>query len=237
MKGLITDPFLAIEAKGVDVVRARNLLHVIIVSNEDWVVPGDMDSRRFTVLRTGDTHREDTSYFEALHKQLENGGYEALLHHLLKEVDLSKFNPKKVLDTEELHEQKAFSLHGIESVWFECLQRGCLPGKVNENNTAVLRGPDLVDWATKKHQRGWDNPRTEHVGYLFGINPRGKKKGMEFRKFEDKDIFDKGRVRVWEIPRLTEAREAWATKRFEVDWGEEGDWQVDRDWLEGKEKP
>jgi hypothetical protein len=230
MKGLITDEFLSIEAKGIDVVTTRNLLHVIIVSNEDWVVPGEIDSRRFTVLRTSDARKEDTEYFAAMHKQLKNGGYSALLHHLLYEVNIDDFNPRKILATEELNEQKAFSLQGIESVWYECLQSGRLPGKINDDNTAILRGSDLVDWAAKKHQRGWDSLKTEHVGHLFGINPRGKKKGMEFQKLQLSDVFDEGRVRVWQVPTLADARKAWTNFRFAVDWGEEGNWKVDKDW-------
>jgi hypothetical protein len=231
MKGLITDEFLSVEAKGVDIERARNLLHVIICSNEDWVVPADMDSRRFTVFRVGDAHKEDTGYFRKLHEQMANGGYSALLYHLRHEVDLTDFDPRKILLTEELNDQKAHSLYGVESVWYECLQRGCLPGKIEEDKTAILRASDLVDWAAKKHRRGWDSLKTEYVGYLFGINPRGKNKGMGFEKSQLLDVFDEGRVRVWKIPTLAEARDAWAKNRFAADWGDEvGEWKIDKDW-------
>lgn len=233
MKGLITDEFLSIEAKGIDVERARNLLHVIICSNEDWVVPADMDSRRFTVFRVSDLHKQDTVYFGKLHQQMQNGGYGALLYHLLHEVDITKFDPRKILPTEELNEQKAHSLYGVESVWHECLQRGCLPGKIEDDDTAILKAADLVDWAAKKHLRSWDSLRTEHVGHLFGANARAKKKGMEFQKLQvDDDVFNAGRVRVWKIPKLIEARKAWDQKRFVVDWGDdaEGEWKIDRDW-------
>jgi hypothetical protein len=235
MKGLITDSFLAIEAKGIDVVNARNLLHVIIVSNEDWVVPADMDSRRFTVFTVSDAHKEDTAYFGAMHAQLANGGYEALLYHLLNDVDICNFDPRKILVTDELQEQKTYSLHGVESVWFECLQRGSLPGKINDGGSATLRASDLVDWAAKKQLRGWDGLRTEHVGHLLSVNRRGKKKGMDFQKTRPSGVFGEGQVRVWQIPPLSEAREAWDEKRFAVDWGnEEGNWKIDKDWAGGR---
>ena len=39
LKGLITEPSLMIERKGVDAVRAPNLLRVIMATNSDWAVP------------------------------------------------------------------------------------------------------------------------------------------------------------------------------------------------------
>jgi 5S rRNA maturation endonuclease (ribonuclease M5) len=42
-KRLITEPTLEIEKKGVDTVEVRNNLHIIMASNEDWVVPADKD--------------------------------------------------------------------------------------------------------------------------------------------------------------------------------------------------
>ena len=39
MKTFLTEPTLMIEGKGVDAVSWPNMLHVIISSNSDWVVP------------------------------------------------------------------------------------------------------------------------------------------------------------------------------------------------------
>ena len=53
LKGLITSRIQMIEAKGVDPVRMENRVHVIMTSNEDWVVPASGDERRFCVLDVG----------------------------------------------------------------------------------------------------------------------------------------------------------------------------------------
>jgi hypothetical protein len=214
LKGLITDSMLPIEAKGVDVTHTRNLLHIIICSNEDWVVPAGMEARRFTVFHCGNAHRNDTEYFGALWAELKNGGFEALLYHLLNEVELTGFSPRQHLPTEELTEQKEHSLRGMDSLWFECLQRGQLPfRKITAASSVLLRASDLVEWAAKKNRGEWNRIRTEHVGHLF--------KKMNFEKTRDVQI------RVFVIPALDEARSIWNQKQFAVEWDEGCSWTAD----------
>ena len=64
----------------------------------------------------------------ALKAELENGGYEALLYHLLHEVDLADFNVRKVPQTEELRQQRDHSLPPLEAWWCELLETGTLWG-------------------------------------------------------------------------------------------------------------
>jgi Family of unknown function (DUF5906) len=47
LKRLITEPTLNIESKGRDTVSVPNLLHVLMASNEDWVVPAGERERRY----------------------------------------------------------------------------------------------------------------------------------------------------------------------------------------------
>jgi hypothetical protein len=50
LKRLVTEPTLMIEAKYANAVSVRNCLHLIVASNDDWVVPAGTDERRFFVL-------------------------------------------------------------------------------------------------------------------------------------------------------------------------------------------
>ena len=50
LKGLITEPTLPIEGKFQNVVEVLNVLHVMIASNSDWIVPASQDERRYCVL-------------------------------------------------------------------------------------------------------------------------------------------------------------------------------------------
>ena len=50
LKGLITEPALMIEQKGVDAAPWKNRLHVIMAANADWVVPASHDERRYAMF-------------------------------------------------------------------------------------------------------------------------------------------------------------------------------------------
>jgi hypothetical protein len=123
LKALITEETMMVELKGVDAVEARNYVHLIIASNEDWVVPARWDDRRFFILETSDEQRMNDVYFEAMLRQMDDGGREALLHYLLT-YDMSKFNLRKVPKTEELRAQQMASITPEQSWWLRKLQDG-----------------------------------------------------------------------------------------------------------------
>ena len=91
LKVIITEPTITVEAKYRDAVEMPNFVHLIMASNEKWVVPASIDSRRFFVLDVPDTRANDHAYFGAIQAELEGGGYEAMLYDLLQ-VNLSSFN-------------------------------------------------------------------------------------------------------------------------------------------------
>lgn len=93
LKSIITDSTIFIEGKGKDGYQIQNARHLFVASNEDWAVPRDMDDRRWSVYDVSSKHKEDHEYFAALEKQMNEGGYEALLYDLQNE-DLSAFNPR-----------------------------------------------------------------------------------------------------------------------------------------------
>src|ERR1700744_2087702 len=83
LKRLVTEPPIFIEAKGRDGGEVPNLLHVMMASNEDWVVPAGERERRYFNLKVSDEKLQNHGWFKAINDQLENGGYEAMLHDLL----------------------------------------------------------------------------------------------------------------------------------------------------------
>ena len=74
LKGLITEYTLVIEGKYRNAITVRNRLHVLIVSNKDWVVPASIDERRWAVFEALDIHQGDRAYFRAIVAQMESGG-------------------------------------------------------------------------------------------------------------------------------------------------------------------
>jgi hypothetical protein len=123
LKSLITEDTLTIEPKGQNVILCRNRLHIIMASNEDWVVPAGLDERRYFMLDVGEERKQDLAYFAGIMEQMDNGGCAALLHELLNH-DVSKFQVRKVPDTDALDDQKKRSLK-TEVAWLhEVLARG-----------------------------------------------------------------------------------------------------------------
>lgn len=123
LKALITEKVLTIEAKHVNAIQAANMLHIIMASNSDWVVPAALDERRFFVLDVSDEHKQDKAYFSAISRELENGGYSAMLHELMN-FDITDFNVRDVPDTKALQDQKKQSLDSKYAWWREVLMRG-----------------------------------------------------------------------------------------------------------------
>ncbi len=129
LKSLITEDTLMIEGKGVNAITARNYLHIIMASNEEWVVPAGTDERRFLMLEVGDENLQDRAFFSAIDEEMKNGGQEALLHYLLH-VDLKGFDVRAVPHTDALRQQQVHSMSPEEQWWYAKLLDGELfPGE------------------------------------------------------------------------------------------------------------
>jgi hypothetical protein len=122
LKSLVTEPYLTIEGKYQNAVQVPNFLHIMMASNETWVVPASLRSRRWLVLDVDDIHANDHDYFGAIQAELEHGGYEAMLHELLERPRVG--NLRKIPITAALQTQRKLSLATTERWWFDCLFRG-----------------------------------------------------------------------------------------------------------------
>ncbi|WFT83728.1 DUF5906 domain-containing protein [Methylobacterium sp. CB376] len=142
LKRLITEPDLFIEGKGRDGVTVPNRLHVLMASNEDWIVPAGADERRFAVFAVSDVHKQDPEWFGPLYDEMEAGGLAAMLHDLLA-FDLKGWHPRQVVRTAALVEQQERSLRPLDEWWVELLETGILEGAdPREPNRAVSTGWD-----------------------------------------------------------------------------------------------
>jgi hypothetical protein len=218
LKGMITDEDFMIEAKGIDAVKARNRMGIMVSSNEAWAVPANPDARRFSVFDCGDAQKVNTKYFGALQKQLDSGGYAALLFHLLHEVDLSGFDEHTIIKTAAMANEQIENLKGVDNIWFQCLWEGELPGGTDGNH---IRGERLLTWAKLQGLLKWDKANIQKLGYLFGDPPCTVRRGMGFKKR------DKPRPRSWAVLTLREARQRWDERMFPIDWPELQPFQLD----------
>jgi hypothetical protein len=123
LKALITEDTLIIEPKGQNVILCRNRLHIVMASNDDWVVPAGLDERRYFILDVGEERIQDHAYFGAIVEQMDSGGCAAMLHELLRR-DIKNFQVRKVPSTDALDDQKKHSLKTEEAWLQEILARG-----------------------------------------------------------------------------------------------------------------
>ena len=123
LKTLITDEFRVIEIKGKDAFQVRNFTRLLIASNKSWVVPTELLDRRFVILNVNQQRARDTEYFGKMMKQMESGGYEALLWFLLNlkiDIDLRNCMP----ETCAMKDSKVYSMTPVQTFWHECLVEG-----------------------------------------------------------------------------------------------------------------
>lgn len=123
LKVLITERLLMTEKKGIDAQTGRNYTHVILASNDDWVVPAGENERRFFILKVSDSELQKGEYFGPIETQMEKGGREALLHFLMH-YDISEFNVRNVPKTHALQSQKEHTFNAMEEWWYSKLQDG-----------------------------------------------------------------------------------------------------------------
>jgi hypothetical protein len=143
LKSLVTERDQLYEAKNRPVFRGKNTMHVLMASNNDWVVPAALDSRRWCVIDVSDAKKADWAYFAAIDQELANGGAEAMLYDLLR-VDLSNFNVRDYPVTEALIEQRDISLSHELAWWKDVLSRGYV-------------------WASRCGRQDWFNQWHEEV--------------------------------------------------------------------------
>jgi len=125
LKALITEPALDFEPKGIDKMTMKSHINLIMASNEDWAVPASEDERRFFVLDIEKKPYMTHDFFAKLYAQMENGGYEAMMHDLLQ-WDCSAVNLRDVPQTEGLIRQKLETIGPVMEFWFNMLDRGYL---------------------------------------------------------------------------------------------------------------
>lgn len=206
LKQLVTEPTMTYEGKGRDAVAGKNLIHILMASNNDWVVPAGLDGeRRFAVFNVNDDRKGDEAFFDALNKQLyEQGGLAAMLHELLNR-DLGDWSPRRnVPQTKALAEQKAMSMSPEEAWWDDLLASGILPVPFAEpddwaNGPVTIEGHALhtfyVEYV-RRHGMGRARPL---AGFAMAIKEKaGIGRSMIARKWQ------------WVVPRLAEARAIWA---------------------------
>lgn len=221
LKNLITEPTMTYEGKNKPIIDGPNHLHVVIASNEDWVIPATPDERRFAVFEADADARAKlpASFFDDLNAQMRGGGRAAMLHDLLA-MDLGDWHPRKdIPQTEALAAQKVegFRSDPIAFWWHRCLSDGKLDG---------VEGPGL-----------WPEPFEADTivkdAMIDGLNYQARMMGKraEFTKTKlarflgrvgvDVKARNRKGAKVYAVPSLEDARKAFEDwVGAPLDWAE-----------------
>jgi hypothetical protein len=123
LKSLATEPGQSYNGKNRPLFSGRNAAHILAASNNLWVIPAGLDSRRWCVLDVSGARIGDRAWFEGIHAELVNGGAAAMLYDLLH-MDLSGFDVRDYPVTDALIDQRDISLD-TDLAWLkDCLSRG-----------------------------------------------------------------------------------------------------------------
>lgn len=124
-KSIVTDPYLTVERKHGGVYSVPNILHIMAATNAKWAVPAGHSARRWFVLDVDQGRIRDHAYFDALRREADNGGIEALMYILLR-FKLDRVNLRAVPVTDALREQQELSMT-LEDQWaLDLAERGGL---------------------------------------------------------------------------------------------------------------
>jgi bifunctional DNA primase/polymerase-like protein/uncharacterized protein DUF5906 len=209
VKNLITGKKHNIEHKGKEQYNVDNCTRIIILGNEEWIIPASEDERRYAVFNVGTGRKQDTAFFTRMREGMEQGGYAMLLRFLL-DFDISRFNFNQAPSTQGLLDQKNASLGVFHQWWLDSLTDGRLlfsefangdwPGEIDKDS---FRG--AFRRYTKDRNIGGRAPDERRLGrdlkeVLPSIDPNQKRRAP-----------DGSRINIYTLPPLPEARKAWET--------------------------
>jgi hypothetical protein len=224
LRSLITDELLPLESKGVDVEMAPNYLHIMMASNERHVIPAGEDERRYLILDVAKNNHQDSAFFGALLKQMEQGGYEALLHLLLTR-DISGFNVRAVPKTEALQEQKLLSLSPEEEWWYQKLVNGRILETHTKWETAVIKKLVVDDFinlgkAWNIQRRGNETQLGRLMSHMIpGLTTKQMMASMEIHVGNGQFVQEPAkRYYHYCFPSLEACRAAWEEKYGKQSW-------------------
>ena len=224
LQRLISEDTLTIEQKGRDPIEVPNLLHVMMASNNEWVIPAGAHERRFMVQRVSEAHRQDPAWFGPLYKQMREGGYEAMLFDLLARK-LGNWHPRDIIHTEALTGQQEESLSPLDAWWFELLQTGVLAG-ADENNPDRAISTEYEEEI--EEPTGWGGTRKRTVRHE-GLFDQARRISPKLKAVTDaalgRYLNDQGckrawvhRERGWQFPPLAECRARWLERFPDTKW-------------------
>ena len=116
LKGLVTEPSVIIERKGIDAISQPNYLKIFMATNSNFAVPASRDERRYCVMDVSSSQIGNREYFTALHADCDPKNKEiqaAFLYQMLN-IDLTGWHTGMIPDSIGLREQRYHSMDSVQ---------------------------------------------------------------------------------------------------------------------------
>lgn len=232
---LITEPLLTVEPKFIGVYTAPNYLNIDIISNAKHFIPVSGTARRFMVPKVSPDRANDHDYFNKIRTQLnDDGGYEALLYHLLYEIDIRDFNVRAVPKTAGLLDQKLASLDPEQGWWLDMLMRGILPGSGYPAPNICPAEGVFSNYIKHAQEMG---VRRRSIQTKLGIFLKNNVPGLRkidgtyetiISHYKGEEIKQEKRGNVYIFPPLAECRDAFTrTQQQKISWPDREEWEAE----------
>lgn len=220
LKGMTTSEKIIIERKGKEPYMIDNLVRMVVIGNEDWLVPASADERRYAVFELGEGRKQDNHFFQEMKVIIDREGGNRLLLHHLQSFDLSTVDVNVAPVTSALLDQKTHSLDMFGQWWVKCLQDGhIICADFSEDWPAKMSKADFrrayERYAKDRNVKGWTLSDAV-IGkklkvFLPSVDPSKQSRIPGTEK----------RIKEYHFPLLDQARKEWE-KHFghEVKWDE-----------------
>src|SRR6516165_4946956 len=224
LQGMLTEPYLPIERKGLDLIQVPNYLHVVMLAEPGWVIPAGRYERRYAALTASDVRMGDREYFRALHHQIAEGGAEAMMWDLQR-MPLDGWHPREIpeslLRSSALQRQQTYTLPPLEQWYLSLLQDGRIPNALinNNPNSNKLSRPNtaytmhLTADACKRFPR-----------LRFELSDTMLEEFVTDESWPKAKKFRSNQRNGWTFEPLTESRQAWDKRYGPQPWSAAKDW-------------
>ena len=217
LKGITTSPTIMIERKGKEAYLVDNLVRLIVIGNEEWLVPASADERRYAVFQVGEGNMQDNDFFTNMRVNLDELGGNRVLLHYLKTFDIKSVRINIAPKTKGLANQKVESLGLLGKWWHQCLVEGFISNDFGgewslEIDKATLR--QSYSQYCKSRQIGSRLEDDQKIGTL--LKKYCPEIGTEGRRRDGTT-----RVRTYKMPTLEVARQRWCEHLDqEIEWSD-----------------
>jgi hypothetical protein len=188
LKSTITEKDIMCNVKNIPQYSIESYINIVIAANGDneRIIPAANGERRYQLLESSDEYAgaatlQNAKYFEAI-RNVDPRKFAAFLARR----DISKYNPRMIIETEELRTQQILNMNPLTKWWMNSLEKGYI-----FDNSCYNEGSDWPNEAVPIERiisslRSWAD--TNRI--YRGIPDNNKAFMLQFRQLIGKDESD-----------------------------------------------